>query len=196
MAQRSATMASSRFSPMPCRQSVPIAWPWSGDRHAPALGRQVSSRVTGEQAPAAGGQWTSGDVPSTAWNRWLAPAVSPLALSTRSGDSRRRWPPCRRGSTRGTGGSRASAGRFDTRRVCQTRAGGRLIRNCVRRAIRSQNVGVIAMVPAQGADAVVTEELLRIEHALEQALHAMPAHESEQTAFAHARLLPAGLRCL
>src|SRR5712691_8249176 len=67
----------------------------------------------------------------------------------------------------------------------------RLIVHFVRGVVDVQAVGVLEVIPTERTNAVVAEELLRIEHALEQTLHAMAAHERHEMPLAHARLLPA-----
>src|SRR3974390_1275342 len=52
-------------------------------------------------------------------------------------------------------------------------------------------VGMFRVVLADRSDTVVAQKLIRIEHALEQALHTMPTYQRQQAAFLHPWLVPA-----
>src|SRR4051812_29478279 len=67
----------------------------------------------------------------------------------------------------------------------------RLVADLVNGAASVNSERVLQVVAADGANAIVAKELLRIEHPLEQSLHPMPTHQREQSAFSLTGLLPA-----
>src|SRR5437667_4788235 len=67
---------------------------------------------------------------------------------------------------------------------------GRLVTDFVHGAVQLEAVRMLQVVTADGSNAVLAQELLRVEHAFEQSLHAMSAHQGQQAPLAHAGLLP------
>src|SRR5438093_10205178 len=55
-----------------------------------------------------------------------------------------------------------------------------------------QDERVVAVVPAEGADTVICEELLRIEHPREQRSEPIAVDEGEEAPLPDARLVPGG----
>ncbi len=79
-------------------------------------------------------------------------------------------------------------------RIAAKQAGrrlGRFVTDFVHGATNFQAIRMFQVVTADGPDAVLAQELRRVEHAVEQPLHAMPAHQGQQAAFTHAGFLPA-----
>src|SRR4051794_6462173 len=68
----------------------------------------------------------------------------------------------------------------------------RLVAHLVDRTVQFQPIGMLLVVPADRTDAIVAQELLGIQHAFEQTLHAVTADKCQEPAFADAWFLPAG----
>src|SRR5579871_325975 len=62
--------------------------------------------------------------------------------------------------------------------------------NRARYAFDLKLVGMVEVIATQTPHSVIAEELVGIEHALQQPLHTMAPHQCEQAALARARLLP------
>ena len=78
--------------------------------------------------------------------------------------------------------------------VATEQAGARLagfVANLVVRPIEVQPIRLLEVVATDSPDAVLAQELLRVEHALQQALHAVTTYQCQQSPLAHAGLVPA-----
>src|SRR5437016_2366636 len=78
-------------------------------------------------------------------------------------------------------------------RIASEQSGARLtwlVAHLVHAAVYVQLIRTVQVVSAESADSVVGQKLLRIEHALQQALHAMAASQREQTPVFRARYVP------
>src|SRR5262249_23129457 len=78
-------------------------------------------------------------------------------------------------------------------RVATEQAGARfarLVLDFIGGAVELEPVRVLEVVAADRPDAIRAEELVRVQHPLEQALHPMSAHKRQQAPFTQAWFLP------
>src|SRR5579883_2746477 len=68
----------------------------------------------------------------------------------------------------------------------------RFVSDGMRHAINVERVGMVGMVLAKRANAVIGEKFVRREHAAQQLFHAMAAYQRQQATLTGAGLLPVG----
>src|SRR5713101_7642253 len=66
----------------------------------------------------------------------------------------------------------------------------RVVLHAICNAIDRQHIGMSSMILAQRTNAVITQELSRVEHAFEKTFHPVTPHQGQETTFASLRSLP------